>query len=87
MPVLKSEERKMVSVQGETAVFTAQEMKEIKIVGEPGLKILGYINSRDFDPLIWYRSPGYFLYPDEERIVGSKDLFTTLLKRCHALEV
>lgn len=32
----------MTNVQGETAVFTPQEMKEIKHTQEPGVRILGY---------------------------------------------
>jgi hypothetical protein len=78
----------MVEVQGEKAVFTPQEIKDIKYsVGSTGLKLLGFLNAEAFDSFKWYRSPGYFLYPDEDSIEGSKDLFSTLAKRCHALKV
>jgi non-homologous end joining protein Ku len=87
MPVLKSEEQKMANVQGEKVVFTDQEIKTIKTGQEPGVTILGYMMARDFDNLLWYRSPCYFLYPDEERIKGSKELFTMLLQRVLILEV
>jgi len=74
-------------VQGEKAVFTHQEVKELKYVHETGIKLIGFLNKDIFDNFTWFRSPGYFLYPDEERIAGSKDLFVALLKRCSTLEV
>ena len=106
MPVLKSEERKMIQIRGEKAVFTKEEIKQVKQVHEKGMQILGFLNGglfgsnptheneggnseevTEFNPFFWYRSPGYFIYPDEEQITGSRDLFIALLKRCHALNV
>lgn len=87
MPVLKSEERKVATVQGENAVFTKDELKQAKQTYEPGLTLVGFFNQGDFNHFSWYRSPPYFIYPDEERITGSKDLFVALLKRCHSLKV
>ncbi|CAL8106848.1 unnamed protein product [Orchesella dallaii] len=86
MPVLKSEERKMIAVRGEKVVLTNEEVKQVKYVHEPGVKLVCFLNKQNFNQFNWYKSPGYFMYPDEERITGSKDLFVALLKRCHSLE-
>lgn len=44
MPVLKSEERKMITVQGESTVLTTQEVKEMRLKGRgeqaTGVKIV-----------------------------------------------
>lgn len=104
MPVLKSEERRMVEVQGEQIVFTKDELKQAKQFNERGMHLIGFLDGNcvtnlnaagessdesasGFNHFTWYRSPGYFIYPDEERVTGSRDLFAALLKRCHALNV
>jgi len=87
VPILKSEERKVMQVSGERAVFTPQEIKSVKDVYKSGFKVLGYMDVAKLDYLKWFRSDGYFLYPDNDQIEGSQKLFTALLKRCHALQV
>lgn len=87
MPVLKSEDRKMAMIQGEKAIFTSEEIKQAKQGFERGVKLIGFMDTSDFNHFSWYRSGGYFLYPDEELITGSRDLFVALLKRCYSLKV
>ena len=87
MTVLKSEELKMIDIKGESAVFTPGELKNVVLRNETGIKILGFINRDSFDPFTSFRSDGYFVYPDEERVTGSTELFTTFLRRCHVLQV
>ncbi|ODN06020.1 X-ray repair cross-complementing protein 5 [Orchesella cincta] len=86
MPVLKSEEKKMLVVGGEKVVFDKVEIKQVKYVYESGVSLICFLNKQNFDQFKWFRSSGYFIHPDEERIAGSKDLFVALLKRCHSLE-
>lgn len=62
MPALKSEERKMVSVQGEKAIFTNEEIKKVKQVHQTGVTLIGFSNLRDFNHWSWYRSPGTLHY-------------------------
>jgi non-homologous end joining protein Ku len=87
MTVLKSDELKMIELKGEKAVFRPEELKELRQRNETGVKVIGYLHRDSFDQFTWFRSEGYFLYPDEERVNGSTEIFTTLLKRCHVLQV
>ena len=86
-PLLKSETKTVIEVGGETATFTQAELKDMKYNFDTGISIIGFLDKEKFDPFSWYRSPGYFIYPDDERISGSKDIFTSLLRRCDARKV
>lgn len=87
MPVLKSEQVSVVSIQGENAVFTKDELKSTKYAHETGITILAFLDEAKFDQFKWFRSGGYFLYPDEDKWSGSKDFFACLLRRCLVLKV
>jgi ATP-dependent DNA helicase 2 subunit 1 len=84
--ILKSEEVSVVEMKGEQVIFRPDELKSVKYIYEPGIKLLGFLDQSDLDHFAWFHSDGYFLYPDEDRWNGSKDFFTALLRRCHALK-
>ncbi|CAG7834669.1 unnamed protein product, partial [Allacma fusca] len=86
LPVLKAEVKKYIEVAGEEAEFTSLEVKDWKYNFESGIFLVGFLDEAQLDPFGWFRSGGYFLYPDEDRITGSTDLFTSLLRRCDELK-
>lgn len=85
--MLKSEQTKVASVMGETIRVDQQEGVISDDSQQTGIFLLGFIPREKFDEFLSFRSDGYFIYPDEERVTGSTDLFATLLRRCSALDV
>ncbi|KAI9323999.1 SPOC like C-terminal domain-containing protein [Obelidium mucronatum] len=70
---------------GEKAIFTKEEVAQIKYFGEPGLRLIG------FKPLaVILKKPYYnlkhsvFIVPDESKYVGSSSVFIQFLARVHA---
>lgn len=71
---------------GRKAYFDISEVKQIKALAPPGLRLLG------FKPLSYLENqphvrPCHFVYPDEGTVKGSTRLFAALLQRCQHHQV
>ena len=78
--VEKVEIRKAYKFGGETVTFSPEEMSQIRNIGEPVLRIIG------FKPIsmlpIWASTrPSTFIYPSEEEVVGSTRVFSALFQK------
>ncbi|KAJ3325142.1 X-ray repair cross-complementing protein 6 [Boothiomyces sp. JEL0866] len=67
---------------GEKPVFTKEEIKNIKSVGPPGLKLLGFRPIEDIKDKFNIK-PSIFMVPDESRYQGSTKFFVHLVDRMH----
>ena len=86
-PLLPSEINFSQTYSGKKILLTSDEIKTLKKMEiEPGLKLFGF---RKVDELKRHQfvQSGSFLYPDNETIKGSKDLFSTLMQSCLAKDV
>ena len=76
-PIEKVEVKKAFNFGGEQVIFTGDEMATLHHFGDPVIRIIG------FKPLsmlpIWaVTKPSIFIYPSEEKYVGSTRVFSAL---------
>lgn len=55
-------------------------MKEIKSFEKPGMRLMGFKPKSKLKIYYNFR-PSYFIYPDEERVKGSSQLFHALINQ------
>lgn len=63
---------------GEKVKISKADMNKIKSLQKPGLTLLGFKPKRLIKPYHNIRT-SYFLYPDEEHVVGSSQFFDSLI--------
>ena len=81
-PLLPSEINKYQEYGGERITMTQEEVKSIvSLDGNVGLRLIGFkpIDSLKFGH---YVRSGYFIYPEEKVIKGSRTIFAALLIKC-----
>jgi ATP-dependent DNA helicase 2 subunit 1 len=83
--VNKYEYKKFYSYGGEKVVFSEEEIKSIKELGQTGLKLIGFKPVQAIKPEWNVKNP-YFIYPDESSIIGSTTVFHALLKAMEELQ-
>lgn len=66
---------------GRKALFNISEVKQIKALASPGLRLLGFkpLSRLEGQPHV---QPSHFIYPDDGSVRGSTRLFAALLQRC-----
>ena len=62
----------------ERIFFSKQEMKELKTFGSPSLTLMGFKPLHRLKPYYQYK-PSQFIYPDEQRCIGSTLAFNALI--------
>ncbi|BFZ53502.1 ATP-dependent DNA helicase II subunit 1 [Savitreella phatthalungensis] len=73
----KTEIRRAYKFGNEQVIFTDEELKQIKYVEEPVLRILGFRDAARLE--FWHNiRPSYFIYPTETNFVGSTRTFAAL---------
>lgn len=82
--VLPSDQSRYVEVGGEKVVFTNHEYLQTKRLMESGIKLIGFRPAEDVQATLHLRSP-LFIYPHEENVKGSMELFTALWMKCKEL--
>ncbi|XP_053614745.1 X-ray repair cross-complementing protein 5 [Plodia interpunctella] len=88
VPLLKSEIVYYQEYGGEKVQFTNAEKKAIdNPFGPPMLKLLGFKPASMLCKEKWFLKPGYFLYPNENRIEGSTTAFRALHQACTEMSV
>lgn len=78
--VKKVEIRKAYKFGGEQVLFTAEEQKELKNFGPPGLRIIGF-KPQSMLPKWASVNKSTFIYPSEEDFVGSTRVFSALWEK------
>ena len=76
----KVEVKKAFKFGGEQILFTIEEVSELRLFGDPGIRIIG------FKPLsmlpVWANfKPSTFIYPSEDIYVGSTRVFSALQQK------
>eukprot|EP01083_Nonionella_stella_P019293 53632_1 len=69
----------------EKIYFTKAEMKELKTFGNPSLTLMGFKPLDRLKPYYQFK-PSNFIYPDEQRCVGSTVAFDALTKAMNELQ-
>jgi ATP-dependent DNA helicase 2 subunit 1 len=86
-PLLYSDISKYQEYGGKKIKFTQDETKNVVLMeGEVGLQLCGF-KPRSFLKWGQFVRSGYFLYPEENTIRGSRQLFAALLIKCLEREV
>ncbi|KAF0301875.1 X-ray repair cross-complementing protein 5 [Amphibalanus amphitrite] len=80
-PLLRSEIDYTLTYGGQKIAFNSDEVREMRTICEPGLVLLGFRPATTLDGL-QHVQPASFVYPEEARVKGSRQLFTALLRRC-----
>lgn len=65
---------------GKKILFTRDEMKKIKTLDDPGIKLMGFKSLNCLKPYFNVRE-SYFLYPDENLTSGASQLCDALIKQ------
>lgn len=73
--------RRAVTYADRKVVFDREEINALHNFGQPRLRLLSFVPLNSVKLLHYVRAP-LFLYPDDERIRGSTQLFTALLSSC-----
>jgi len=73
--------KKSQTYSGRKINFEPEEVKEMRMFGPPGFKLMGF-KSRSCLKLKHHIKPAQFIYPDESNIEGSTTVFSALLKKC-----
>lgn len=81
--MLPSELNKYQEFRFKKIVFTPAEVKNLRKLTEPGLKLLGFKPESKIK-VHHHLRPSSFIYPEEGLIKGSRKLFAALLSRCIA---
>ena len=63
---------------GEKIKLAKQDVNKIKNIEEPGISLVGFKPKHLIKPYYNLRT-SYFLYPDEEHVVGSSQFFDALI--------
>jgi len=84
--MLPSELNKYQQFGFKKIVFTPDEIKNLRKLSDPGLKLLGFKHESKIKVHHHLRS-SFFIYPEEGLIQGSRTLFAALLDRCLAKKV
>ncbi|RKF76003.1 ATP-dependent DNA helicase II subunit 1 [Golovinomyces cichoracearum] len=80
MPVESSDIRRAYQFGGSQIYFTSQEEKTLKFFGSPILRIIGFKLQDQIS--IWESiSSSTFIYPNEEKIIGSTRVFSALWQK------
>lgn len=79
--LLKSDLNKCVDVGKKSISFNTEEMNKLQMSGKRGLTLLGFKSLAYLQPEHHLKEPS-FIYPNDEDIKGSKNLFTALLQKC-----
>lgn len=79
--VLTNKSYKSQVICGKDILFSPEEIIEMKSIQKPGLRLLGFKPLDQLKPR-WMIKNCLFLYPDEEKIVGSTTLFRALWEKC-----
>lgn len=79
--VLPGELYKSQTVCGKEIVFNPTEMIAMKSLQSPGLRLLGFKPLEQLKPR-WMIKHCLFLYPNEQKTVGSTTLFRALWQKC-----
>ncbi|KAM3587126.1 X-ray repair cross-complementing protein 6 [Umbelopsis sp. WA50703] len=66
-------------IGSEPIVFTKDELAEVRTFGEPGIRLLGFLDQKHVLPH-WNITHSYFIYPNEYEYSGSTRTFTALLR-------
>lgn len=82
-PTDRSGQVRAWQIAEESASLTPAEEKKLKKFGWPGIHVIGFL-SADRIPEYEHIRPSYFIYPDDHRIKGSKEVFSVLLATCVA---
>lgn len=61
--------------------ITPEQIHRVKSLHAPGMMLLGFKDASSLPPH-WYYHPCNFMYPNDQRIKGSKRLFRGLWQRC-----
>ncbi|XP_026469604.1 X-ray repair cross-complementing protein 6 [Ctenocephalides felis] len=85
-PVPANNLRLSQSFGGADILFLPEEVKAIKRITDPGLKLLGFKPISTL-PLEYFLKSSSFIYPIDDILEGSGKLFTALLDRCAARKV
>ncbi|KAG2184916.1 hypothetical protein INT43_000829 [Umbelopsis isabellina] len=67
------------TIGSEPIVFTKDELAEVRTFGEPGIRLLGFIEQKHVLPH-WNITHSYFIYPNDYEYNGSTRTFTALLR-------
>ena len=89
-PLLPSDVCKFVEYGGSRIKFTQDEirgMRKAPMDGQYGLKLLAFKSRESFDVASSYVRSSHFLYPAEENMKGSRNIFAALHNRCLARQV
>ncbi|XP_017967863.1 ATP-dependent DNA helicase 2 subunit 1 [Drosophila navojoa] len=65
----------------ETLRVSTEQMNRVRDLHPPGMMLLGF-KHRSKLPSNYYSKPCSFMYPDDQKIIGSKRLFRALWQRC-----
>uniref|UniRef100_A0A182JCI6 ATP-dependent DNA helicase 2 subunit 1 n=1 Tax=Anopheles atroparvus TaxID=41427 RepID=A0A182JCI6_ANOAO len=80
-PLLPGEQRRSITIGGETISFKPEEMGLMKQILPPGIRLLGFKPASKI--LVTNHLRGsLFLYPNEDQINGSTTLFRALHEKC-----
>ncbi|CAG8590752.1 7316_t:CDS:10 [Paraglomus brasilianum] len=79
-PLMEEDMKGYLLYGGEKIVFTTEEQKALKSVGDIGFTLIGF-KPEDKYKLYYNFMPPYFLYPDEESYKGSTRTFAALHKQ------
>lgn len=71
---------------GAKVIFEKEEVAQMKSLVEPGLHLIGF-KPMKYLKTYYHIKNSTFVYPDESTVIGSRTLFTALLKRCAQREV
>ncbi|AOW02539.1 ATP-dependent DNA helicase II subunit 1 [Yarrowia lipolytica] len=75
----KADLRKTFKFGNDYVPFTEEQLTQIRYFGEPIIRILGFHNSSDFSELFIHSvRSSMFLYPTDEKLVGSIRAFSAL---------
>lgn len=77
---------KYQSIAGKDIMFRPNELKAMRHLMDPGLRLLGFKPITELKPH-WMVKQSYFLYPSESKMKGSTKLFRVLWQRCLAKQV
>lgn len=80
-PLLPGEQRRSITIGGETVYFKPEEISHMKQMLPPGIRLLGFKPAAKILITNHLRS-SLFIYPNESRINGSTTLFRALYEKC-----
>ncbi|XP_065209392.1 X-ray repair cross-complementing protein 6 [Planococcus citri] len=79
--LLKSDLNKCVEVGSKSISFNTEELNKLQMSGKRGLTLLGFKSLAYLQPEHHLKEPS-FIYPNDELVKGSTNVFAALLKKC-----